>query len=313
MAERLAWVLNFDAELEMADPEGYRPSTRMLARCDALTRQVAPVLSRCLGEEIRILHRGRTRRSGPDLAGARALAWAWTPSAVRCMTEQGVQPLPLPDFAAVRHVNHRAFLAGLQAGRCEAWPGLPGEGFIVDLARLEPRLRDLPPSGRWILKRPFGFAGRDRKVLEGASLVGADRTWCLASMQGYGIGLQVEPWVEIREEYGLHAWLDRRGGIQVGALQVQEVDDSGAFVGTRPGPPGTRTAEAMAEVLGVAAAAAAREGYFGPLGLDAFLWQDATGATRLRVASDLNARFSMAWFEGMEDWLGTQERWPLEP
>jgi hypothetical protein len=47
------------------------------------------------------------------------------------------------------------------------------------------------------------------------------------------------------------------------------------------------------------AEALARAGYFGPFGIDAYLWRRAPGALELNPQSELNARYTMGFCIGM--------------
>lgn len=312
MAQRLAWVLNFDAELEMADSGGYRPSTRMLARCEHLESQLAPLLEVLFPAEVLVLRRSGARRRGKDPRGAQGIAWASTPSALAVMDEAGVEPLAHPDFETVCRINHRSFLdAAYEPADAEA-DCLPGQIFCKDMETLDSHLRSSAPDRGWLLKRPFGFAGRSRKKLRGPELTGRARTWAEASMRGYGKGLQVEPLVDIEAELCLHIWIGEGGTYLPGELLLQTVDTMGTFMFARPMTEEDDAGwieEAMGKALLQLGASAARAGYFGPLGLDGFLWRDDEGRLRLRVASDLNARFSMAWFQGMAKQLVRGQPW----
>ncbi len=312
MAPRLAWVLNFDAEMEMADPVGYRPSTRMLAHCERLEIHLLPLMERALDAQIEVVNRSGARRRGADLAGAQGLAWAPTPSALDWMHRQGITPMVSPGFEAIRQVNHRVFLSTFQTTLDSDRETLPGETFVTDLGDLEAHLAHSETGQEWLLKRPFGFAGRSQRLVRAGALQGADRVWAEASMDAYGRGLQVEPKVAVQAEFGLHAWMGLEGQVLMGTLQLQVLDARGSFVEARSCGE-ERSCEWIASAMEAALQAlgqrAAGAGYFGPLGLDAFLWKDARGVSRLRVASDLNARFSMAWFQGMEKQLCHGHPW----
>ena len=51
-------------------------------------------------------------------------------------------------------------------------------------------------------------------------------------------------------------------------------------------------AEHVAEAL-------TRAGYFGPFGIDAYIWRNATGRTELNPLGELNARYTMGYGVGM--------------
>jgi hypothetical protein len=287
MVMRRAWVLNFDAERELESPRAYRtPSRQLRARMAALEARVGPLVS---GED-RVLVHGEPRGTA---SGWRGEAWCRTPRALERIQESGALVPPAPPFEVLRRVNHRGFRAALGQG-------LSGAAFVRDEPALARTIRAETPSGSWLLKRPFGFAGRARRKVRAGALSEADRAWALASL-ARGEGLQVEPWVERRGDFAQHGWLSRHGALVLGEPTVQVCDAAGAWLETSlAGPqdlsPAERShLEAAVRTVGAALAGA---GYFGPFGVDAFRYWDGA-APRFHACSEINARYSMGWAYGM--------------
>lgn len=299
----LAFVANFDAELELADP-AYRPSARMVAsllgRAEAFAAQ--------LGADVVALVPGRALRRTPSqrmLQGVPGVCWCPTPHALELLAACGARVPPAPPLAVLQRVNHRAFASALESTLPSGASAgaLPGARFVQTLDDLRAQLASLPAEREVLLKRPFGFAGRGRKRLPRAdALHGPALVWAEASMLGYGCGLMVEPFVEVLADVALHGIVRRGGGHVLGAPTRQTIDPAGAWLSSRPAAGADlTTAEqaAMLETGAHVALALAEAGYFGPFGIDGYRWRDATGAPRFHPLSEINARLSMGWCVGM--------------
>lgn len=283
----LAWVLNLDAELELASPRGYRTSGRVLA----FVRERRAALTRWLGPDDVVVEPGAPAER---LGGYGGAAWCPTPSAIAALEAVGAEPPKGPGLEALRRVNHRGFCAEL------------GQTLLGARYEREPdaifALAATPsPSGAWLLKRPYGFVGRGRLRVHAGSLGEAERGWVLASLRG-GEGLQIEPWVERAGDFALHGWVSPKGGFRLGEPTEQLCDERGAWVESRPAPPGSLDAPERHALLDEGertAEALARAGYFGPFNIDAFRWRDEGGAARFNPRCEINARYSMGWAIGM--------------
>jgi hypothetical protein len=294
-----AWVLNFDADDELARPAGYTPSRAVAARAPALVERVAPLV--CPGDVVIEPRPGGAfdpaSRAPTALIGR---AWCPTPRALAVLRRAGVAPAPAPPLDVLRRANHRRFCA-------ELGQPLPGARYVAALDELEAVIAGPSPAGHWLLKRPFGFAGRGRlRVAEGA-LEASARRWVLASLAPRAlnvgdVGLQVEPWVERRGDFSLHGHVSRNGAIRLGEPCVQRCDARGAYLDAARAAAGDldererRDLEAAAAEAGRALADA---GYFGPFGVDAFRWADERGRLLFNPRGEINARYTMAWATGM--------------
>ena len=285
MGQRCAWVLNFDAERELASTVGYRTATaQMRARMLVLEERVVDLLLVAPGDAV---IRSGTRLDG-DFVGR---AWCPTPWALACMGRAGARVPDAPALDVLRRVNARRFSSAL--GQT-----LPGAAHAVSVADVERVVRG---GGDWLLKRAFGFAGRGRRKVRGAGLDSDDVAWIARGLRE-GEGLQVEPWVAIELDVALHGHVDREGVFVLGAPTVQRCDASGSWLSSERA--GARAladdARAALESEGARVAGAlAGAGYFGPFGVDAYLWRDAAGAQHFNPRGEINARYTMAWALGM--------------
>ncbi len=283
---KVAWVMNLDADLEFASPDRYSRSTRMLARLAGLGMELVATFERCFGIEAAIAD-GDLDRSWTGHA------WCPTSSAHATLARCGVSKSHSPDPEVISRVNHRAFAA-------EIAQLLPGSQFVTTMAELDAIVRQDSPLG-WLLKRPHGFAGRSRKRVDGPP-TGTDRTWADASMRDYGRGLQVEPYVTCELAISIHGILSESGAVDFGPIVVQDCDQRGAWLGQRLAD-ADELADAELTTIENNAQTVARAlteaSYFGPFSIDGYVWRSVDGDRRLQPLSDLNARYTMGFFEAM--------------
>lgn len=318
MARGFAWVLNFDADDELARStsprSSYTPGRSVLARFASLTAEVAPTL---LGPgdyvlmpvqpEVRGQPAGKALgRPVGEARGMEGRAFCPTPRARAALAAAGAIVPDAPPFEVLRRVNHRRFAADL--GQT-----LPGARFVTTLAELLEVVALPSPTGHWLLKRPWSFAGRARRKVRAGALEEAARPWVLASLarvaspraagaSAWEGGLQVEPWVERAGDFAQHGFIARDAVLTLGEPTTQRLDASGAWCATALASP-EELSEEEREALGrsttEAARALATAGYFGPFGVDAFRYLDARGVRRFNARCEINARYSMGWATGM--------------
>jgi hypothetical protein len=279
----VAWVLNLDAEEELADP-GYTPPAAVRARLATFR----DALARTLPAGDVVLDRD------PD-AAARARpgrAWCPTPKALRRLAEAAARVPEAPPVEVLRRVNERGFAWTLER--------LPDAVAAASAAEAE---RALARPGRWLAKRGLTFAGRGQRRIDGGSPTDADRAWIRASLRRGPV--YVEPRVEPLLEVSLHGHLHADGGLRRGRPTVQEVDPAGQWRRSRLAAPDELTADerrALAEAFERVAERLRAAGYFGPFGLDAFRWRAPDGGASFHPLSEINARYSMGWPVGMGGW-----------
>ncbi len=280
------WVLNLDAELELARSGPYQaplPVLRALAPWLAHARSLLAPGDLLLEEWIGTSQ----RRARSELIGA---CWSPTPSALARLAKAGV-PLPAaPGAEVLRRVSHRSFYLELGGGA-------PGANYFRDAGALERALRERG-NAPWLFKRAYGFAGRGQRRISEPS---ADDLRWLADGLRLG-GLLGEPWLEIERELSLHGWLERDGGLRLGRPCAQRVDRWRAWVASEPLDAGELSAAwhaALENAARGAAEALFRAGYFGPFGIDAYIWRTAAGGRELNPLGELNARYTMGYRVGM--------------
>jgi hypothetical protein len=278
MDARYAWVLNLDADLELAHGPGYAPSASVARATAAFAERLRTSL---VGADDFVVDASSREGAARGLVGR---AFCPTPRAIAMLVRAGAEPEPHPSFEVLRRVASRAFSASL--GQT-----MPKAAFVDSLDEARAHLRGDPAPGTgWRIKRAWGMAGRGHRVVD-ADPRDADVAF-LASWIGEG-GAQIEPNVHIVHEYALHGYVTD-GDVRLGVLTEQRVDASGAWIGTElasePSPEISAEAERAARAL-------VNAGYFGPFNVDAFTYEDGDRVV-LRARSEINARYSMGFAVG---------------
>jgi hypothetical protein len=275
---RIAWLLNLDADIELQDPARYRAAVRA-DKLHALRARMADLVAL---DDIVL----PASDVPPDTV---VQCFCPTPSALAQLAQLGLAAPPAPALSVLRKVNDRAFCAEL--GQC-----LPHASFVTDMAALEEHLRTPSPTGRYVIKRAFSFAGREQRRVEHGALDASTRGFCQNSFARRE-GLQVEPWVERLGDFSRHGYLTQDGTLTIGPTREQRCDAHGRFAGMSPDAPQLSAAESetLAAELQRTAAALTTAGYFGPFGIDGFRYRAADGGSALDPRCEINARFTMGY------------------
>jgi hypothetical protein len=288
-ANRFAWVLNLDAEFELARA-GYAPTVRLLNQLE----QYGKDSRRLLGPEDVLLSASSAPSlvaNEPPLARNQPLigrAWCPTPRALAVFAARGIEPEPHPDVKVLTRVNHRRFA-------CELGGGLEGQRYIENRAELDLELCRAAQAPR-LLKRPLSFAGRGQlRVYAHSKISEKEWSWIDASLARDG--LLVEPLVVPTLEVSLHGFVWRDARFEIGEVCAQDVSERGVYRGVRRARDGELTDGERSTLFAQAervAGALANAGYFGPFGIDAHRSREA-GFCAL---SEINARYTMGFVTG---------------
>ena len=213
--------------------------------------------------------------------GRRLVAWGWTEEVVAFAEKAGLEVGPV-DIAAVREVNDKRFGSGIEA--------LEGAAICSDEGELEQAVRGLEAG--WVLKHPFGVSGRGQLRGRGAVLPEDARKWA-QRVFGQGLGVVVEPRVELEAERSLHFEIEAGGAVREVGMCALEADATGTFRGLGLGSQveALEEDETLWEGARRAARAVAERGYVGPVGVDAYVGSYA-GERVVRAVSEINARVS---------------------
>ncbi len=289
-AARFAWILNLDADVELAAiasgaagaRTGYSPKKGVAEA----TRMFAPRLAaRLLDPQTDLMI---DEHSPPLVArGLIGRAFCPTPRALRLLVRAGAEPEAHPDCDVLVRVNSRAFCSSLGAT-------LEGAELVTTEEEARAHLATSPPKAiarRWRMKRNFGMTGRGQRVVLPGLATDSDFAFVRAGLSEGGV--QIEPDVSIVYERAIHGMLAADGSFVLGPVVQQHCDARGAWVSSEPLPPRGEPVALRAEAERVAAALHA-EAYFGPFGVDSFAYE-AGGTIALQPRSEINARFTMGF------------------
>jgi hypothetical protein len=288
---RFAWVLNLDAELELAQA-GYAPRARVSSQLE----QYGARSRELLGPDDVLLQPGAGAGAGaewlgrPDAQPLVGRAWCPTPRALAAFSAYGVEPEPHPGVLVLTRVNHRRFAFELGGG-------LHGQHYLESRVELEAELRRA--RAPLLLKRPLAFAGRgQQRVYAHAKITEKEWSWIDASLRADG--LIVEPLVEPTLELSLHGFIWRDGRQELGRPCVQTVSERGVFRGVRAARSSELTSQESRMLFEQAervATALARADYFGPFGIDAYRYR-LGASSGFCALSEINARYTMGFVTG---------------
>jgi len=291
-ARRRLWLFNLDAELELARARGPYQTPLRVARALAPMLERASTLMAPGDASLDPLAPPRRAPSTPRAASDDHLlgvAWCPTPSALERLARAGAELPPSPSVEVLHRVNHRRFAIDLGGGA-------PGARFVSDENALAEVLAE--PWQAWLFKRAYGFAGRGQRRIIGAPSAD-DRRWLADSLR-LG-GFVAEPWLELVREVGIHGLIDANRRFVLGRVCVQETNEYRAWISTRLATAEDLSPAQTSQLLSRAesvAAALIGAGYFGPYGIDAYLFKTPSGAVELNPLSELNARYSMGFAIG---------------
>ena len=161
-----------------------------------------------------------------------------------------------------------------------------------------------------VLKQAFGLAGHNALRLWEPELLEAQRRWLEKSLHA-GRQVVVEPWLERLVDFSVQLEMEP-SGLQVLGYTGLVTDARGQFLANTAAPTCARSLPpTVTDCLRThrAAAAGLRDvfaalfdllsvelqtiGYRGPLGMDAFVYQDPNGQARLKPVVELNPRYTM--------------------
>lgn len=296
-ARRRVWVLNLDAETELATRGPYTRSNHLARILRAQEQQLAASLVPAGDLVLSQDGLADLRRSG-EARGLQGVAWSPTPAALRSLAAVGaLVPEAPPSPARLAEVNQRPFATRVREGLGEL--ALSKATVRTMDEALEHLTR--PADLGWLVRRTFGAAGRGRRRIAAGPPGPEDRAWIEASLREGPLTL--EPWVEVVMEFTRSGFVHADGRVQLAAPTLQRTTREGAWLASElAAPDGLQRAhdDALQRALEAAGQALSAAGYSGAFGIDAFLhrWR---GSLELNPMSEINARYTMDWALGFGD------------
>lgn len=294
--------MNADFETEIAAPAG---SYRRLPSFDVLNRRLAEhllwlarpgdalFLHEPWSEHLRSEANGRNVElvspAAPERQSARIFTpWGWTPSAVAAGEGGGATVVALP-FDTVARVNSKLWSHALEVELGATQTGAALASTFEELkelvARACPKAND-----KWVVKSPHGFAARDRVLGRGPSLDEPQAKWSSGRL-ARGETLIFQPWLEVVREYGVVLEISPAGSFDIQGISDVQTNGAGTAKGYILGrPPSPQRVAELERVASFVSERLFREGYFGPVGIDAL--EHAGG---LHPLLEINARYTMGF------------------
>jgi hypothetical protein len=219
--------------------------------------------------------------------------WGWSPAVNELAAKNGWRR-ECPDITVVSTANSRAFSARLE----HEWNvGLPEAQTIRSVAELQNILsaptRQTPS---WVVKANFGMSARERILEHGSEISPGAAQWMQKQLTHSAV--YFEPWVERIEEVAFQFTVPAVGDPILEGITPLLTDSLGTYCGSRLSGESCQftTPDELSNVVPIVTRAAQRVqqlGYFGPLGIDAMLYEAPDGQRRWRPLQDINARWTM--------------------
>jgi uncharacterized ferritin-like protein (DUF455 family) len=249
--------------------------------------------------------------------------WAWGPSAV-----VSLQPL----FAAVRsepQSPEAAFNSGIAELYSKTWSADFLRRFLAESredglctshdvgvavstpGEFESAVANFRADGprRLVAKQHLGLAGANALRLWENEISAAQRRWVDNCLEN-GRKLVVEPWLDRLADFSAH-WDMTPAGLKFAGCAGLQTDLRGQYEGSTAEPgfskrvpsavrrlfAGSMFAAQLTDIFARVAAmlepALRQRGFRGPVGVDAFVFRDSTGAPRLKPIVEINPRCTM--------------------
>ncbi len=280
------WLLNLDAEKELADPDWRRTERDR----DKVVARI-PTVQDLLEEGDRLVPLDEDERF--EANGSQGMVWCPTSGALQRLQQVGARLPEVPTQEVLRRVNHRRF-------SFELGVTLPDSVWVNRIPDLQSAVARAPLQQHWLLKRGFGFSGNGNRKVRAGSSGNSVMRWAERHLETEGI--LVEPLVARLADFVLHGQVSREGETRLGVPCVQVCTAEGRWTQTRIAQADDISDEEAALFLKAgqqAADALHQAGYFGPFGIDGFRWRDLEQGEQFHPLVEINARYTMGWATGM--------------
>ncbi len=231
---------------------------------------------------------GDVRYSG---GAAAAVAWGWNEQSVDCLDVRGSPSVPSLDV--VRNLNNRSFCAEM-ANRYGF--GVPGSTFCSVMKEVEEAVKAVD-AFPLVIKPAFGGSGFGLRISDNPDEL-TKELGTAARYLAHG-GLVIEPWLRRVADLSTVTLISPEGVVDKVRFERQGVNGHGSFYGiycSESDPRLEKWKPQLGEVTRILSEEIFARGYFGPVGIDSFVYIDpATGSERLACAIEINARYTMGF------------------
>ena len=295
-------LANFDCETEYAGTGGQPLPSHVKALVDSMAAR----LSLLGGEHCQVVS-GDAVNSLALNADDSFLAWAETESVTALRNslpqntseefstnaEEGYSEhfkerlwATIGDAKAAKAANDKRWAAEFREAK--GW-SLPGSCQIKTIEDLRQQIQPFKPPAKWVVKAPFGTAGRER-VRRIGSLLSTDIATRIERLLTRHKTLLFEPWVDRIIDFGTVGLITPSETLFL-PTHKQIVDATGVCRAIETHWQGGREAQ-LDQANRQIADALRRSGYIGPFGIDGFAYRDERGRKRILPLSEINARLT---------------------
>lgn len=233
------------------------------------------------------------------------IPWGWSNHSIDFRESNRLGPTTDLDVSAVRRINSRSFLnpfdqfVELAGSELQPFTRLCQSVDDVLIAA-----RQLGQSGwsKWVAKPEISHAGRNRLIMTSGEFNDQQAGWLNRLFRNREC-VAVEPWVKLVSEGSLHFDIDPSGHepqIRFVGMTGLLNDKAGRYRGSffPFNVPESLACEKLVRQMLIdhgqkICEAARQEGYWGPIGLDFFLFEGPDGREYLRLCNDVNGRWTM--------------------
>jgi hypothetical protein len=227
--------------------------------------------------------------------------WGWTSSVIALGKSVGAIMRPVsPDIVA--RVNSKLFSHAIEV---ELGINLPGSDTASTFEKLKQVVAAACPGreDKWVIKNQYGVASRGRVLGQGPVIKDSLATWAKRQI-AKGETLIFQPWVKVLREYGVVMNIETKGEIEILGISDLQTNLAGTgkgyLLGRPPEPHRKKELEEFAVVIGERLF---KEGYTGPVGVDALEHTEG-----LHPLLEINARYTMGFIAlAIEHQLTPQE------
>ncbi len=217
--------------------------------------------------------------------------WGWTQELVDQFDGELKIRSTHPSFDAVKLANSRVFSFQLsQLLNCL----LDGESSLQSASSLESSLQRPEFDNGFVLKENFGQSGRGQIIGETRKLTEKQAAWAANRLGGNRV-LFLEPKLKSLAEFGIQWDLPEEGPPQLFGVTQLKSSTRGQFIGStvRIDEQQFPELESIIDTQRLACLQIQQIGYFGPVGIDAMIYEKSDGKRAARPLQDINARWTM--------------------
>ncbi len=216
------------------------------------------------------------------------IPWGWSEQVELLDRSESIHP----SIETVKKINSRSYSHQIE----EEWHlGLKGAIQFEKLETLENHLKIRDnQSGSWIIKSEFAMSGRERINGDGLELNESQINWINKRIRS-GQKLFFEPRVHPVKEAGIQFNIPQHGNIILEGVVPLLSTSNGGYQGSLISHSTEDHAdwEKAIEYGFQVAEIIQKEGYWGPLGIDAMIYENNNQEQFLRPVQDINGRWTM--------------------